>query len=211
MRSLVALTLAILAAPLVAQEQGFVPLFNGRDLDGWEVKEGRPGDKEKWSVKDGILTAQPGAGWLATRKKYGDYVLKLEWRVPENGNSGVFLRVPDLKDKQHPHVEGMEIQILDDHGPQYKDKLQPWQYSGSLYGVAPPSKAVYKGAGQWNAFEITCKGDHIAIVFNGEKIVSVDQSKEPKIDPRPRSGYIGLQNHGSAVEFRNIQIQNLEK
>jgi hypothetical protein len=197
------------ANSLVAQEQGFVPLFNGKDLEGWEIKESKA--KDEWTVKEGLLTGKAGSGWIATRKKYADFVLKVEWRIPENGNSGVFLRVPELKPKEAPHVAGLEVQILDDHGPLYKGKLQPWQFSGSLYYVAGPSKAVYKGAGQWNAFAITCKGDRITVEYNGAKVVDVDQGKEVKIASRPRHGFIGLQNHGSGVEFRNIMIKVLER
>src|ERR1022692_14024 len=111
--------LVILLIPSLAQaggEEGFVPLFNGKNLDGWEVREHQSGDNEKWSAKDSILTAMPGAGWIGTTKMYGDFVLRLEWRIPENGNSGVFIRVPDVKSKLSPSQLGMEIQVLDDTG-----------------------------------------------------------------------------------------------
>jgi hypothetical protein len=199
------------APPLAAAaggNEGFVPLFNGKDLDGWEVRETRPGDKEKWSAKGGVLTAMPGSGWIGTTKMYADFVLHLEWRIPVNGNSGVFLRVPDVKSKASPSQLGMEIQVLDDTGPAYKGKLKDWQYSGSLYGFVPPSKSVYK-SGEWNRFEITCNGDQVTVVFNGEKVVEADMSKFPELDKRPRRGFIGLQNHGSGVEYRNVQIKGL--
>jgi 3-keto-disaccharide hydrolase len=206
--------LAILAAcfafatSVQSGEDGFTPLFNGKDLEGWEAKESKA---ELWSFKDGVLTAKAGGGWLSTRKKYADFVLKLEWRVPTNGNSGVFLRVPDLKEKEQPYVAGMEIQVLDDDGPIYKGKLQPWQFSGSLYGVVAPSKSVYKGAGQWNEFEITCRGDQISVAMNGTKIVEADAGKEEKLKSRAKVGYLGLQNHGSGVEYRNVRIKVLDK
>ncbi len=206
MRASVILFLCVVSSSYA--EEAFVPLFNGKNLDGWEIKENQSVPKDQWTVKDGVLMAKPGTGWLGTKKKYGDFVLRLEWRIPENGNSGVFIRVPDLKEKEQPHVAGMEIQILDDNGPQYKGKLQPWQFSGSLYGIVPPSKSVFKGADKWNSFVITCKGNRIAVVFNGEKIAEADAAKEPKLLTRPKTGYIGLQNHGSSVEFRNIQIKD---
>jgi Domain of Unknown Function (DUF1080) len=211
MRSLVFL-LALLV-PALAQaggEDGFVPLFNGKNLDGWEVREHKPGDKDKWSAKDSILTAMPGSGWIGTTKMYGDFVLRLEWRIPLNGNSGVFLRVPDVKTKVSPSQLGMEIQVLDDDGPEYKGKLKNWQYSASLYGFVSPSKSVYKGAGQWNRYEITCKGDLVTVVFNGEKVVEGDMSKFPELDKRPRRGFIGLQNHSTGVEYRDIRIKLLD-
>src|SRR5207237_8251698 len=121
------LCLLMLLTPALAnagEKDGFVPLFNGKTLDGWEVREFKNGDKDKWSVVDGVLTAKPGSGWIGTTKMYGDFVLRLEWRIPVNGNSGVFLRVPDVKTKVSPSGLGMEIQVLDDDGPQDKGKSQ---------------------------------------------------------------------------------------
>jgi hypothetical protein len=199
----------VLACGLIRADDkadGFVPLFDGKSLEGWEIKAG---SKAAWSVSaEGTLACKGGGGgWIGTAKQYGDFVLRCEWKVPENGNSGVFIRVPS--EKGDPAYTGMEIQVLDDDGPQYKGKLQKWQFSGSIYAVAAPSKAVYKGAGKWNSYEITCKGDSVVVVFNGEKVAEADMSKEAKLAKRPRSGYIGFQNHGSGVEYRNIAIKPL--
>lgn len=192
--------------------QGFTPLFDGKSLDGWvnKTEDGKENSDSKWSVKEGALVAAPGSGWLSTKEKYGDFALKLEWRVPENGNSGVFLRVPELKPGQHPHVEGIEVQVLDDNGPQYKGKLQPYQYAGSIYGAVPSKDSGYKGAGEWNMFEITCRAETIEVVMNGNKVATADVMKIESLQNRPRRGYIGLQNHGSGVEYRKIEIKVLE-
>jgi Domain of Unknown Function (DUF1080) len=187
-------------------KDSFAPLFNGKDLDGWEVREAKPGDKDKWSFKDGVLVAKPGGGWIGTKKMYGDFTLKLEWRIFQGGNSGVFLRVPDVKSKDSPSTLGFEIQILDDNDPKYKD-LKPYQYCGGLYHFHGPTKKMFKGAEKWNAYEITCKGDSIVVVFNGEKVIDADISKDDKAAKRPRLGFIGLQNHNSGVEFRNVMIK----
>jgi len=190
---------------------GFVPLFNGKDLEGWKERQVKPGKDGFWSVKDGILTAKAGTGWLGTEKMYGNYILRVEWKIVENGNSGVFLRVPDKETNESPSSTGFEIQILDDNGSQYKGKLQPYQYSGSLYYYVPASKPMFKGVGEWNSYEITCKGDQISVVYNGEKVVEADISKEPKMQTRPKKGFIGLQNHGSIVEFRKVTIKVLDE
>src|SRR5262245_44536489 len=135
------LPLLFAALPLLASAHdkpaGFQPLFDGQSLSGWVVKgeAGKEAPKDEWLAKDGVLSAKAGHSWLSTAKTYGDFVLRLEWRVPENGNSGVFLRVPILKASEQPHVKGIEIQVLDDQGPQYLGKLQPWQYAGSIYGA----------------------------------------------------------------------------
>ena len=190
----------------------FQPLFDGKSLTGWVVK-GEPGNaapEGEWSVQGGVLTAKPGHSWLSTKQMYGDFVLRLEWRVPENGNSGVFLRVPDLKPGQQPYVEGIEIQVLDDAGPEYKGKLKPWQYAGSIYGAVPAENSGYKGKGEWNKLEITCRGPSIDVVMNGNKVATADADKIETLAKRPRRGYIGLQNHGTPAEYRNVEIKVLE-
>jgi hypothetical protein len=202
----------LLLLPTIVSGQtkdGFVPLFNGKDTEGWEVRSSNSADKDKWSFKDNVLVATPGGGWIGTKKMYGNFTLKVEWRIFEGGNSGVFLRVPDVKSKESPSALGMEIQILDDNSPKYKG-LKPYQYCGGLYHFQGPSKKMFKGAGEWNAYEITCKGDSIVVVFNGEKVIDADASKDPVLNKRPRRGFIGLQNHGTGVEFRKVMIKSLE-
>ena len=195
-----------------ADDGGFRPLFDGKSTDGWvnKTEDGQPNSDNRWTVKDGVLTAAPGNGWLSTKEMYGDFVLKLEWRVPKNGNSGVFIRIPDLKPGQHPHIDGIEIQVLDDNGPQYKGKLEPYQFSGSIYGAVPAKDSGYKGAGGWNSFEITCLGEKISVIMNGSKVAEADVEKIDTLSKRPRRGYIGLQNHGSGVEYRNIELKVLK-
>jgi hypothetical protein len=70
---------------------------------------------------------------------------------------------------------------------------------------------MFKGAGEWNAYEITCKGDSIVVVFNGEKVIDADTTKVPVLAKRPKRGFIGLQNHSSAVEFKDVMIKVLDR
>jgi hypothetical protein len=186
---------------------GFVPLFNGRNLDGWKERQVPKGQEGRWLIEDGILKAKPGRGWLGTEKMFADFVLRVEWKISENGNSGVFFRVPDTEFKGSPSDAGFEIQILDDNGSKYKDKLQPYQYSGGLYHFQGVSKRVFKGAGEWNSFELTIRGDAISLVYNGERVLDADISKNADMRKRPKRGFIGLQNHGSEVEFRKVVIK----
>ena len=208
--------LAIALLPFAARAQDrpaeFQPLFDGKSLTGWVVKgdAGKPAPEDEWSITNGVLTAKPGHSWLSTEKMYGDFILRLEWRVPENGNSGVFIRVPELKPGQQPYVEGIEIQVLDDQGPQYKGKLKEWQYAGSIYGAVAAKDTGYKGPGQWNALEITCRGGSIEVAMNGNKAAAAEMDKVETLKSRPRRGYIGLQNHGTPVEYRKIEIKVLQ-
>jgi hypothetical protein len=189
--------------------EGFESVFNGKDLAGWRVNEG--GKMEDWRAEDGILfTKGSGGGWLMTEKEYADFEIRLEYKVPENGNSGVGLRSPLKGD---PAYVGMEIQILDDNGPDYKS-LQPFQYTGSIYGVVPPSKRVTKPAGEWNKMHITAKGRQVSVEVNDTKVVdaNLDDYKD-HADKHPGllrdKGHIGLQSHTHRVEFRNIYVKSL--
>ena len=104
----------------------------------------------------------------------------------------------------------MEIQVLDDYAEKYA-ALKPWQYTGSIYAVQPAAKRVTKKAGQWQHYEITCDGPRVTVVLNGETIIDtnlVEHMHKTERNPglKRRQGYIGLQNHGAKVEYRNIRI-----
>ena len=125
-----ALLLLLAASPLLAADtappKGFTSLFNGKDLTGWKVHGGK---LTGWSVdadNGTIHTGKGGGGWLMTEKEYGNFEVRLEFKVPKGGNSGVALRSPMKGD---PAYTGMEIQILDD--PAYKG-LKEWQHTGSI-------------------------------------------------------------------------------
>jgi hypothetical protein len=185
------------------------PLFNGEDLTGWEQIGGEEG---AWGVENGLLfTEGAGGGWLSTDRTFDNFKLSLEFRVPEGGNSGVFLRTPR---QGNPAYAGMEAQVLDDYAEKY-ETLQPYQYTGSIYAVVAPTKRVTKPADEWNAYEILCNGPNIKIWLNGELINDTNLIHHmDKADSHPgikrRSGYIGLQNHSTRVDYRNIVIEELK-
>ena len=148
MRTAAVCLLLTLVAPALADDaaDGFVPLFNGKNLDGWTERQVKKGQEGRWSVENGVLKAKAGSGWLGTEKMYGNFTLRVEWKIVVDGNSGVFFRVPAGESKESPSTTGFEFQILDDNGPKYKGKLQPYQYSGGLYHFQAVSKPVFKGA-----------------------------------------------------------------
>jgi hypothetical protein len=189
--------------------EGFMPLFNGKDLTGWKVYGGKP---ETWGAEDGTLfTKSGGGGWLMTEKEHSDFELMLEFKLTKNGNSGVALRAPLSGD---PAYSGMEIQVLDDDGPDYKS-LKPAQYCGSIYGVVPPAEHANKPVGQWNKMHIIAKGRQIVVEVNGKKLVdaNLDDYKDKHAKDHPgilrEKGHIGLQSHTDRVEFRNIYFKPL--
>src|SRR6516164_5418614 len=194
---------------------GFKALFNGKDLTGWKVREG--GNPKVWGAEKGLLYVNgKGGDWLMTEKEYSDFEMRLDFKLPKAGNSGVAIRCGL---KGNPHLEaGMEIQLLDD--PWYLDEknykgLKPTQKTGSIYGIVPPSKDALKLVGEWNQMRITAKGPRITVELNGQKIVDADlrdhkdKEKEHKGMSRPK-GHLGLQSHDGRVEFRNLFVKELK-
>jgi len=186
-----------------------VSLFNGQNLEGWESVGSNP---DGWGVEDGVLyTDGVGSGWLSTSSTYDNFKLELEYRVPEEGNSGVFLRAPR---EGNPAYEGMEIQILDDYAERYSE-LQPWQYTGSIYDVKGPSERNTKPAGEWQHMVIVADGPKITVTLNGQMVLNTSLVDHMDLVNRHpglirRNGYIGLQNHSNRVEFRNIIISKID-
>lgn len=193
----------------IPRGDGWKKLFNGKDLTGWQAFGG---NMSCWKAENGMLITEggEGCGWLATTEEYGDFELELEFRVPPGGNSGVFIRAPK---EGNPAFEGSEIQILDDYSAEYKD-LKQWQFCGSIYSTVAPSRRVTRPAGEWQKYHITCIGSKVKVVLNGVQIIDADLNEHmDKIGEHPglkrTSGFIGLQNHGSRLEFRNLRIRPL--
>ena len=184
------------------------PVFNGKDLTGWQ---GVQGEATNWIAADGVLTGTGGEGsqWLATTAEYADFDLSLEFKLPENGNSGVFIRAPK---EGGPYVDGIEIQLLDDAGPKWQD-LQPEQFTGAIYAALARSMRATKAAGEWQTLRVLCIGKSCQVWINEQQVIDTDLGKlaEKHGDKVPGlkrdRGHIGLQNHGDPVSFRNIDLR----
>lgn len=188
-----------------AEEEGFVPMFNGRDLSGWKTTG-------NWKVEEGgIVTLYPRPGeegwqrydaYLTTERTYKDFVLDLEFKINKGGNSGVFLRVRDPLDQVDT---GFEVQILDTHGVE-----NPTNHDcGGVISAMAPSKNMAKPAGEWNHYRITCVGSQLQVVLNGEQIIDMDLSDSPLKD-RPLEGHIGFQDEAKRIWYRNVRIKELK-
>ena len=199
-----------------AKEEGFKPLFDGKTLNGWKPldetgKEVSP-DQSAFSVKDGVIYCS-GKGsdyWIVAPGTYKDVVLRLEYKIVDRANSGVFLRVSG---PGHPAYLGYEVQILGDYG-------QPpsLHSAGSIYDVLAPMRNMSKPAGEWNQMEITNKGSLLTVILNGFKVIDTDfaQLTEPvgkfsmPYSQLPKEGWIGVQNHGGEIWFRSIEVKELK-
>ena len=203
------------APPAAAQaaaspvEDGFAPLFNGRDLTGWT------GDIKGYKVEDGKIVVSPEASDnLYTAREFKDFVFRFEFKLTPGANNGIGIRAPLTGDAAYV---GMEIQVLDDSAEAYRN-LQPYQYHGSIYGVVPARRGAQKPVGEWNAEEIAVKGRRVTVILNGTTIVdadidqasaggTADHREHPGL--RNETGHIGFLGHGSRVEFRNIRVRDL--
>jgi hypothetical protein len=183
------------------KKDGFKPLFNGKDLTGWvEI-----GSKGAWSVADGVLKCDgknTGYAWLCTEKKYGNFVVELEYKVGKEANTGVFCLVPQREGRAS--MLGFEAQITD----QTEGELTK-HTPGSIWERAVAKRHAGKPAGEWNKMQITVKGNAITIVLNGKVVNEIDKSKIESMKDVPNEGYIGLQNHGTPSDFRNVRIKQL--
>ncbi len=188
---------------------GFTSLFNGKDLTGWT------GGVDSYEVVDGVLRCKEGSGGvLFTEEEYGDFVARVEFKLPPGGNNGLAIRYPG---EGRASTEAMtELQILDDTSEKYS-KLDPRQYHGSIYGMVPAHRGYLRPVGEWNYQEVTVKGSTIKVELNGTVIVDADVSQVTEFkddDPHPgkdrKTGYFGFTGHRDPVEFRNIAIKRLD-
>jgi hypothetical protein len=181
-------------------------LFNGQDFTGWE---GATADVSTcWEVVNGLLVCNGKKGtWLRSSESYSDFDLRLEYRLLEGGNSGVYIRVP--KDGNHHGAgSGIEIQVLDDDAKRY-DSLKGYQYTGSLYAIVAAEPRVSRGPETWNYLQITCRGGHYKINHNGIQVIDADAKVTEGLAERRTAGFLGLQNHSERVEYRDIRIARL--
>jgi len=180
------------AAGRKAPEGGFVELYNGKDLTGWEMT----GPGSFVIEKDGTLRTQGGMGLLWYKeKKFKDFILLVEWKAEKkNSNSGIFIRFPNRPKSPRDAVnQGYEIQIADSYDPIHG--------TGSIYAIKAPTAFASREPGEWNTFEITVVGQNYSIVQNGVNINEFTGE-------RGEEGYIGLQNHlpMDKVWFRSVRI-----
>ena len=205
-----------------SEDDGFTTLFDGTDLSRWQKS-----DTARWAIRDGVLAldgphdgALNNADYLWTREQYGDFVLEIEFKACEGYcNSGVFLRTADLAD---PVFTGIEVQVSNSHGK----RLSRGGTAGAIYDCLAPKKNTVRPAGEWNQYRITCCGNLITVELNGQEITRMDLDRwtetgrnpdgTPNKFKRPlrdfaRKGYVGLQDHGRPIWYRNVRIRQIEE
>jgi 3-keto-disaccharide hydrolase len=224
----IVLTFCISGASVAADNQltdaekdaGWQLLFNGKDLTGWRCNNDKP---IATKIEDGSLVPYQSGGYLILHEgQFDNFILKCDvrWEDP-HCNSGIFFRVENPRD---PVNTSFEVQVMAGGGTGKHDM-------GAIYDLVGPSKSASRGTGKWNTFEITCDGPDISVNLNGEPVskINCDAFDKPGICPdgqahkfklkgKPRavkdfarSGYVGFQDHGHKVWYKNVKLLALKK
>jgi hypothetical protein len=212
------------------KKQGWVLLFNGRTFDGWRQCNGTA-MPANWVIDDQamkVFTAEgrkPGQGAggdiLYGVKKFSNFELSIDWKTEKAGNSGIFFNVREVPGKPI-YYAAPEIQLLDNVDA--TDNKVASHLAGSLYDMLAADPKTVKPAGEWNTIVIRVKDGKVTHTQNGVKVVeytlwtpewdAMVQASKFKTFPGftegiAKEGYIGLQDHGYAIWFRNIKIREL--
>jgi len=191
-------------------ESAFTRVLNGRDFSGWS------GPLENYELVDGAVRCKAGqGGTIYTAKEYGDFVARLEFKLPPGGNNGLAIRYPGTGD---PAYAGMtELQVLDDNYEKATNsKIDARQAHGSAYGMAAAARGFQRPIGEWNYEEVTVQGSRIKVELNGFVILDTDLAQVKDLmanSPHPGKdrtrGHFGFAGHNDPVMFRNVRIKEL--
>ncbi len=198
---------AVWSAPPAAVDnkppKGFTALFNGADFTGWKARRrGIESEAEQakwqqhWKVEGGVIKFDGKGPTLWTTKKFGDFVLLVDWRFPKPGDSGVFLR-GSSKSQVNIWCNAMGSGEVWGYRT---DKKQPEE----VRKACTPMVKMDKPVGQWNRFVITMEAERLTVVLNGEVVI-----KTARLPGVPATGEIALQRHGNPIDFKNIFIKPL--
>ena len=204
---------------------GWTYLFDGTSTEGWRGYNKGTFPSEGWIIEDGTLrhVAGAGGGDIIYDKKFSNFELSFEWKISDGGNSGVFILAQEIPE-QAIYMSAPEFQILDnDKHPDAKLGVNGNRTATSLYDMIPANPQNTKPAGEWNSAGIIVDNGKVSYLSNGETVVEftiwtdewyamVANSKFkdwPHFVNPAKEGYIGLQDHGDDVWFRNVKIKEL--
>lgn len=216
----IALMLTLGCAPALAKKGKWKVLFNGTSTAAWRGYKQESFPDQVWKIENGMLRTIVGGESrdLITREKFGDFELKIEWKISAGGNSGIIYLVSE--DFDSTYKTGPEMQVLDDS--KHNDGKNPKTSAGSLYGLIAPVNKVLAPVGQWNKVRVVVKSGHVEHWLNGRRVVSYELGGEElkpliagsKFKDYPRfgqnkEGNIALQFHGDEVWYRKIRVRSL--
>ncbi|MBY0587885.1 DUF1080 domain-containing protein [bacterium] len=192
--------LAVLTSEGAETEEGFVPLFNGRNLSGW-VTEGPC----KFIVKGSEIYC-PGVGnypsWLRSEESFENVVIRFEFRMFLYGEGGLFLHAP--KHGRNNRV-GFEVQLSDE----IRNRQPSLISTGAIFDAVPPKVQAARPLGEWNDVEVRFDWPQLQVTLNGVLVQDLDVERNPELKHRLRSGYLGWQDRGKAYSIRNARVKRL--
>ncbi len=197
---------------------GWQLLFDGKSLAHWRNYQ-QQNVSPLWQINDGVLTLTgKGGGDLITRKQFDEFELKLDWKIATGGNSGVFV----LADEEGKYVysHAPEVQLIDNE--KHADAKTDSRRAGSLYDLVAAPSAAFKPAQTWNNLRIRLQDNVLSVWQNDvmtvhivlhsstwNKLVAASKFANWQGFAQQQSGFIGLQDHGDIVSFKNIKIKEL--
>lgn len=214
------------------KNDGWILMFDGQTTDGWRGYGMDKFPSQGWSIEDGAIKCSNSGkgeagfgGDIIFDKQFTNFDLKVDWMIEEGGNSGIFF-LGEESDEHKIWYTAPEYQILDNFSNHIDNKLgvDGNRRAGSLYDMIASDPALFKGPMKWHSTEIICYEGTVVFMLDGVNTMEfhlwtpewdemVAKSKFPEINPNfkdvPKTGYIGLQDHGHAVWFRNLKIQEL--
>lgn len=210
----------------VEEASEWISLFDGSSFDNWRgyLKDSMP---HEWTIKDGAMVFTPGEEGgknIITKEKFTNFILSLEWKISEGGNSGIFWGIFEDEKYNQPYNTGLEVQVLDNERHPDAKANPKFHQAGALYDLVQPMHDVCKPAGEWNlcVIEVNHDVNKGSVTLNGTEIVNfplhgdhwdamVENSKFKGWEGfgKYQTGHIGLQDHGDKVWYRNIKLKPL--
>lgn len=217
----------VVTKPIKQKIQEEAVLFDGTDLDAWKGY-GADTMHDEWTIEDGAMVFTPsdqGGKNIITKKTYKNFILDLEWKISEGGNSGIFWGVHESPEYKEAYETGPEIQVLDDERHPDAKVANGTHKAGSLYDMIKPADGMIHPAGEWNRVKLMINHDTNVgkLSLNGKEAFDfpVNGAKwdlmvsKTKFADWPgfgkyQEGHIGLQDHGDKVSYRNITIREIK-
>ena len=200
------------------EADGWTLLFDGRSLDEWMNPDGSPSRRP---IEQGSINAYKAGGYMLLHKKqWENFILKADYKMAPGCNSGIFVRTTPLTPQPGKTLghNGIEFQIHDSAGAGYHD-------TGAIYDLVKPTRQMQRPVGEWNHVVMTVDCNIVAVELNEVEVarLDLDQFDKPFLRPdgtkhkfssawkdHPRVGYIGLQDHGADIWFKNIKLKPLD-
>ena len=220
MTRLAVLVLTLILASSFGGNKKWIVLFDGTNIDAWRNYKSET-VSDKWQiVNNELMLTEKGGGDIMTKETFKNFVLELEWKISEGGNSGIFFNVHESDEHNKVYSTGPEVQILCESACEGRPDNE---CAGANYAMHAPTQKVAKPTGEWNKVKLVVKNGKVQQWLNGVKVVEYElwsEDWEKRVNDckfknfpgygKYKEGHIALQDHGNQVWFKNIRIKRLK-